>query len=222
AGASPRADLDRRDVLRLLNVDGSLARDSLRVVPAREDLIVRTAGGGVSVRHNPFGREGIFRAGPDGALYYGWTDSLAIATFSAAGTPIREFRAAVHPRPVTREDVDRAVASLAAFKAPPLPGFAGLQAELRRAMQNAAPATWPAFTSFVVDDARRVWVALPAADGEPVEWDGFTPAGVPFARLQLPARAVLKALRGSTAYAVATDSLDVPSVVMYRITPRLP
>lgn len=197
----PARDEQRTEVLKLIAPDGSLHRDSVLVFSAPKNLVLRS-GDRVAVNSDPFGRMGIAKLGSDDRIYYAWTDSARVRILSLEGDSVGGFTVPHEAPPVTGADLARVADKLRA-------GF-------RRALEDAAPKRWPAIRGMEVDDHGRVWVGLAAAYGEPAEWAVFSGEGRYLASARLPAGATVSAVRGDRIYAVVTDELDVPSVVIYR------
>ena len=203
----------RKEVLRLLNPDGSIQRDSVAAFTEAEALFLH--GPVEGVMFNPFGRQPVFAFGGGDRVYAAWNGELAIDVYSATGQRIRTIRPAVtpRPRPITEKDRDSVVADLART-AP--------AAVVRRAFAEAGSDSWPLFRDMVVDDADRVWLGLLGAHGEPVHWTAFDQAGAQVASMDLPENVSLRVVRGRMAYGVELDEDDVPRVVIYELRPLRP
>ena len=203
----------RKEVLRLLNPDGSIQRDSVAAFTEAEALFLH--GPVEGVMFNPFGRQPVFAFGGGDRVYAAWNGELAIDVYSATGQRIRTIRPAVtpRPRPITEQDRDSVVADLART-AP--------AAVVRRAFAEAGSDSWPLFRDMVVDDADRVWLGLLGAHGEPVHWTAFDQAGAQVASMDLPENVSLRVVRGRMAYGVELDEDDVPRVVIYELRPLRP
>jgi hypothetical protein len=198
------------EVLRLLNADGSIARDSLVLMPEVQMLDIDNAEGR-GVLHYPFARSSAFALSRGGVIYHAWTDSLHFTAYGLDGRRLREFRVPHTPRAVSSNEIDSVVQRLAK------PPFS--EATLRRALREAGARTWPAFRGFFVDDQERLWVALtPASDDADLEWLVLGPSGQRLGSLRLPQSITLGAVRGNRAYAVARDENDVESIVVYQLT----
>lgn len=200
----------RREVLRILNADGSVKRDSVLSFAESEMLFLHGAVEGVT--YNPFGRQPVFAAGGGDRVYAAWTGALDVGVFSAEGRRVATIRpaVAVTPRPITAHDRDSVVAALGRSIPP---------AEVRRAFAEIGSDRWPLFREMVVDDAGRVWLGLLGRRGEPVHWTAFDPSGAQVASMDLPENVSLRVLRGHRAYGVELDADDVPRVVIYELRP---
>ncbi|HEY7768370.1 6-bladed beta-propeller [Longimicrobium sp.] len=202
---SSGADAGRSDVVRVLTVGRQTVRDSLLVYPSPEALVLRAAGA-VSVTGNPFGRQAIVRVGSDGRVYHAYTDTLAVRVTTLDGKSAGGFTLRNDAPQVTDEDVARAVTAL---------GPRG--ARFRSAVEEAAPRTWPAMRTFVMDDRGRAWIGLPSAEGQPSEWLVYQADGRFVGSAQLPAGSTVMRVAGSRLIALYTDELDVPRLVAYRV-----
>jgi hypothetical protein len=203
----------RKEVLRILNPDGSILRDSVAAFAESEALFFHGAVEGVMF--NPFGRQPVFALGGGDRVYAAWNGALAIDVYSAAGRRIKTIRPAIaaRPRPITGKDRDSMVAVLAGTVPPP---------EVRRAFAEVGSDSWPLFRDMVVDDADRVWLGLLGRHGEPVHWVAFDQAGAQVASMDLPENVSLRVLRGRMAYGVELDQDDVARVVIYELRPARP
>lgn len=200
AGARAADDHNRTQAVRLLEWDGRTRQDSVLVLPVLQPLIVRN-GGAVGATSNPFARPGLVRLGPDGKIYYGWGDSIAIAIHSLDGQQVGGFSLPFAGPGVTNRDVDAATEDM--------------DKVFGRALRKSVPERWPAFRSFVVDDEGRIWLGLLAPNGQPTRWTAFSETGAPICSAALPANVDVRLIRGGKAYAVATDEADVPQIQVY-------
>lgn len=200
----------RLSVLRLLNADGSLSRDSVLAVPERENLILHDPEG-VSV--NPFGRGMNFALASRDRLVAAWSDSLRFDLYSVDGRHLQTVRPAWEPRrrPITAAERDSVVDDLADELVP--------ATSIRRAVDEHGATTWPLVQGMIVDDHDRVWMGITGGRGEPHHWMAFGMDGARVAQLDLPVNARLRLVRGNTAYTVELDDDDVPYVVVYDLKP---
>ena len=203
----------RKEVLRILNADGSIQRDSVAAFAESEALFLH--GPVEGVMFNPFARQPLFALGGGDRVYAAWNGELTIGVYSAEGRRIKTIRPAItaHPRPITEKDRD-SVVSVLASTAP--------AAEVRRAFAAVGSDSWPLFRDMVVDDADRVWLGLLGAHGEPVHWTAFDQAGAQVASMDLPENVSLRVVRGRMAYGVELDQDDVSRVVIYELRPIRP
>jgi hypothetical protein len=200
----------RQEVLRLLNADGSVLRDSVVVLAEAEALFLHGEVEGVTT--NPFGRQPVFAVGKGDRLYAAWNGELAIGVYSAAGSRLRTIHPAItaHARPITAHDRDSVIAAM---------GRAVPAAAVRRAFAAVGSDSWPLFREMVVDDADRIWLGLLGPHGEPVHWTAFDQAGAPVATMDLPENVSLRVVRGLRAYGVEMDQDEVARVVVYDLRP---
>lgn len=202
AGASAADDHNRTQTVRLLEWDGRTRQDSVLVVPVLQPLIVRN-GRAVGVASDPFARPALVRLGPNGKIYYGWGDSIAIAIHSLNGQPAGGFSLPFVGPGVTDRDVDAATEDM--------------DKVFGRALRKSVPERWPAFRSFVVDDEGQIWLGLLAPNGQPTRWTAFSETGTPICSAALPPNVDVRLIRGRKAYAVATDEADVPQIRVYSV-----
>lgn len=205
----------RLEVVRLLNPDGSLHRDSVLAVPERENLLLFTEGEFTGVFAYPFARETLIRVGSDGSLHHVWTDSATVHVTrpgDGGGTVIRPDVQRT-PRAIRRDEVEGYVQRLARGST--------TEAQARQMLARKQVSTWPLLKDFRLDDRDRVWLAFtPASDTAEVEWEGFDRRGRPVGSFRLPPSVTVHRIVGDRLYTVLTDDLDVPSVAVFRLTPR--
>jgi hypothetical protein len=194
-----------RQVLRVLDWNGALRRDSVSSFPAPGYVLIGRDGPRVSAGFTPFGLPNLVRLGRDGRVYFGRGDSLTVHVYSPDGRPSGGFAIPYTPPAIGAPDVEKAVATV---KGNPI---------LERAMREQAPKRWPAFQNFVVDDAGGVWVGLKQPADGPARWAVFDASGRRRCTLGFPEPAAPQVIRGGRVYAVVRDSLDVPSVAVYQL-----
>ncbi|HEY0038331.1 MAG TPA: hypothetical protein VGB66_16645 [Longimicrobium sp.] len=198
------------EVLRLLNPDGSVLRDSLVLMPEMQMLNIDNFEGR-GVLHYPFARHSVFALSRRGVVYHAWTDSLRFSAYGLDGRRLREFHVPHTPRAVSGQELDSVVQHLSEDR------FS--EATVRRALEGTRTRSWPAFQGFFVDDQERLWVALmPPRFATDIEWLVLGPTGQRLGSLRLPQSVTLGAVRGDRAYAVARDENDVESIVVYQLT----
>jgi hypothetical protein len=78
--------------------------------------------------------------------------------------------------------------------------------------------TWPLIQDMLVDDQSRVWIQ-PVTQSPNADWLAFDSGGAQVAALTLPRGVRPRLIRGDRMYGVSKDSLDVESVVVYRLEP---
>jgi hypothetical protein len=209
-GDVPIAGQRRDDVIRILDRDGSVRVDTALTVPEPE--VLEIAGPTSRGFFLPgFARRSLVRWGPDGRLYSLWTDSARVSVHDARGRPQGGFTARLpYPRlPLTMATID------SIWKESASAGYS------RRALTEAFRArwqTWPAVQDMLVDDASRIWIH-PVTQTPDAKWLAFDARGTQLATLSLPRNVQPRLIRGDRLYGVGRDSLDVESVVVYRLTP---
>jgi hypothetical protein len=209
SGDDPRQDYEREQVVRLLDLDGSVTHDSVLVLRAGQNILTARTGRSVTAMPNPFGRPGEVKVGPGGRLYYGWGDSLSITIYSPGGQRTGGFSLPHERLPVTDDDIRGIFASESEARQ--------FQPAVRTFLDAHASGTWPAFRTFSVDDRGRIWIGLLAPAGEPTKWTAFDGEGTPICSAALPANTRIYAVHGDRAYSVAVDEMDVSHVVIHRI-----
>ncbi|HET7464426.1 MAG TPA: hypothetical protein VFJ82_24415 [Longimicrobium sp.] len=201
----------RKAVVRLLNPDGSLAKDSVLAVPETQHLILHKPEG---MAISPFGRMTKLALASRDRMITAWTDSLKFDVYTVDGRHLKTVRASYAPprRPILQRERDSLVTAIAGD------GFVPA-ASVRRALDELGATTWPLIQDVVVDDRDRIWVGITGARGGPNHWTAFDLDGGRVAEVDLPANVQLRRLRGETAWAVETDENDVPRVVVYDLKP---
>ncbi|HYH82452.1 MAG TPA: hypothetical protein VEX86_21855 [Longimicrobium sp.] len=199
----------RKVVVRLLDADGSLHRDSVIAVPEMESLILHNP---EAVGMNPFGRTTNIAFSGD-RIVAAWSDSLKFDVYSIEGRHLSTIRPSfpVVRRPITPEERDSVVQSLSNSLIP--------AASVRRALDDHGATTWPLVQDMMVDDRDRIWVGITGSRGGPNHWVAFDHDGARVAEVDLPANMRMRLLRGTTAYAAALDENDVPQVVVFDLKP---
>lgn len=209
SGDDPSRDYERTQVVRLLNPDGSVQRDSVLVLRSGQSILTARNGRSVAAMPNRFGRPGELRAGPAGRLYYGWGDSLAVEIYSVDGRRVGGFTSPHRPPPVTDRDIERSFASETDART--------FRSAAERFVERYASGRWPAFRTFRVDDRGRLWFGLLTLEGEPTEWAAYDTSGTRLCTTTLPENVTLERIGAERAFGVATDRDDVPRVVVYRM-----
>jgi hypothetical protein len=209
-GDVPIAGQRRDDVIRKLGRDGSVLRDTVITVKEPDVLEVR------SDRNQgfffpAFARQTLVRWGPDGRIYSLWTDSTFVRIHDMDGRPRGNFRVNLGlPRlPLAAATIDSVSDANTA---------SGIS---KRTLINAFRSrwqTWPLVQDMIVDDQSRIWI-LPVTHAPQVSWIAFDARGKKLATVQLPRTVRPRLICGDRMYAVSRDSLDVESLVVYRLAP---
>lgn len=210
---SPRGR--RRDTVRLLNPDASVAVDSVLAFPEYEAVEVEQGPVGGAL-FSPFGQQTLLANAGD-RVYTAWTGSWQVEVYSARGKHL----GTVHPQdppqplPVTGAEMDSVVTRMQR-------GGPFERQTIVRALEGAGRKTWPLLDQMLVDDSGRIWMAPTARAGEPLHWAAFDEQGRRVGAFQTPARVKLHLIRGDVAYGVALDGDDVQHVVVYDLKPVHP
>lgn len=204
-------DTTPTEVLRLLNLDGSLRGAPLRSFPARSFLRV-DQGGGFSVMPNPFGREGLFALAPDGTLHYAWNDGLEVESTDLQGRRTGGFAIPYDPPRVGPDDLESALADLPAQAV----------RMFRPALEDSLPERWPAVAALHTDDRGGIWMGLHGPLDEPREWALFERDGRYGGSAILPREAEVFAVRGGRFYTAQPGEDGVIAVVIYGIVAQSP
>jgi hypothetical protein len=190
----------RRQIVRVVSMDGAVRRDSLLLLRPREFVVEREAHG-INVFRRPFGRESLLRVGPHGHVFHAWTEVPEVFILSPGFEDTRMIGIDASLRPVSPRDVR---------------SWAEQNAASPEAVRGWSPIHWPALRGFVVDDHNRVWVGLRSPFGAMVDWrplDG-EPRGP---EIRFPENAEIMAVRHGRIYVQEIDELDVPAVVVYSV-----
>ncbi|HEX6038706.1 hypothetical protein [Longimicrobium sp.] len=205
-------ELVRRDVIRVLNPDGSVRKDSVLTLPEPEYGELDMSDGH-SYFWPPFARRGLVAFGPDGRIYSAWSDTAQVAIHDVNGRAQGSFRAQVdaRPLPLSRTVVDSFANALMQSR----PKGPALEVLSRWS-------TWPVVEEMLVDDASRVWLKLRTEGAAPGTWTAFRETGTRVASVTLPPNAHPRLIRGDRVYAAVLDEVDVPTLVVYQLVPSAP
>lgn len=209
-GEVPIAGQRRDDVIRTLGRDGTILRDTVLTVREPDVVEIRTARSH-GFFFPEFIRQSLVRWDSNGQIYSLWTDSARVRIHDATGRFRGEFTAKL---PTLRLPIQSsALDSISELSV--APGFS--KAVLRDAFQSRWQ-TWPLVKDMLVDDQSRIWI-LPVSHAPQVSWLAFDARGRELATVQLPRSVRPRLIRGDRMYAVSRDSLDVESLVVYRLAP---
>jgi hypothetical protein len=209
-GDVPIAGQRRDDVIRILNRDGSIRKDTVITVPEPDVVEVRTERSqGFFLPQ--FARRTLVRWDDDGRIYSLWTDSARVRVHDATGRSRGSFIAELGTRrlPLAAATID----SVSERNASAYLSKRTLTQAFRSRWQ-----TWPLVEDMLVDDQSRIWIQ-PVAQTPDATWLAFDAKGTQLATLSLPRSVHPRLIRGDRLYAVSKDSLDVESLVVYRLAP---
>jgi hypothetical protein len=134
------------------------------------------------------------------------TSRYRIERHAFSGGVDRVVERKVRPVPVTAADRDGMIEAYGEFLKQ------GGKIDVSR-----IPDHQPALNRFFFDDTGNLWVSPALGRSERRGLDVFDPSGTYLGRVTMPIRASIKTVHGNRMAAVATDSLDVQSVVLLRI-----
>jgi hypothetical protein len=200
----------RMELLRLLNSDASVERDSLLTFPEYEAVQI-DHGPFQGALFSPFGRRTLYAAAGD-RVYTAWTGGATVEAYSPTGKHVATIRLADAPplRAVTRAEMDSVVTSMQK-------GLPFGRQVIQRAMEGAGNWNWPLLRQLLVDDSGRIWLAVNGQRGEPVHWIAMDEQGRRVGAFDLPESVKLFVIRGDAAYGVEKNADDVQRVVAYRL-----
>ena len=168
--------------------------------------------------HNPFA------ALAGGRVVYGSGDRFQLTALGPAFTVAGEIRAPVFEEPFDRTEATRLYDETVALLSARMPAA---QAQARLAMSFdpvTFPGRRPSIARVLADDEGRLWVERfePERLGAQLQvpsnrWTVLAADGRPIARLQLPPRTRLEAVRGNRVAVVRWDELDIQSAAVYAL-----
>ena len=184
--------------------DGSYGMDLLATVSENELIFDIQESGRVNFVGVPFGRSSTIAVGRDDVLYYGWNESIEIATVSADGLARDTIRYEHDPVPVTSSEMTEMIPENDYF---------------RELVESHEPhETKPAFQIFLVDEMSRVWIKLSSPEGATeAEWLILNRESHAVGRTTLPIAVDLEVIRGGYAYGVHREEGGTPMIVVYEI-----
>lgn len=194
----------RVEVLRHVREEaGRVVDEVVAEYPANESLVFRREGFVMAAGH-PFGRRSFVEILGGRRIVHATSDAVAVRIIDLEGQAESGFAYETTPARVTREELNEAVE--------------GTRSErLGRVLREGAPYVWPTLTDLEVDDEDRIWLSIPGTDRSLVEWAAFMPDGTHIVSVDLPAEFEVHAVRAGRIVGVATDELDVPRVMAYRL-----
>ena len=194
------------DLIQFVNRNGRPVGKPLLKMPVTRHLVFRTesaTGVFTNLVRLPFIRHSSAKPGPEGTLYYGWSDSVSFDVYSARGDLLRSVRYGHEAIPVTQQELDERIQNMSE---------AARQVFHRDA---DVPKTKPAYSTFTVSDKGQIWVKnTPASDSMDVSW---TVLGLDSQAPEVTVRVV----KGNRVYAEAELEDGTPYVVVYDHEPQL-
>ncbi|MDZ7773649.1 MAG: hypothetical protein U5K31_13055 [Balneolaceae bacterium] len=147
-------ETERPSFLVTYDREGEVQVNPLLTGPGSELMARRTSTGGLRITPRPFGRESLFRRGPDSFVYSAWTGEFRIRRHHPrSGTSESIIEQEFKPSPVTEAQFDSVRNSY------PNPDFL-------ESFDTTFHTHWPALEQFLVDDQNRIWVHFRAGDGQ--------------------------------------------------------
>lgn len=185
--------------------------DTAAVLPGGDEYRVEVQGG-ISNYDVPFGRQQNIAVAGD-RIYSGLGEVFEVEVRRADGVLESLIRAAVRPRSVRPEDLERwrrGLLERASERSRPA---------VERVVRDApVPATMPAYSAFRVDAEGNLWVRVYAPPGEPaVTWRVFDPRGRWLGEVDLPEGLDVTEIGADYLLGIVRDELDVEYVRLYRI-----
>lgn len=206
-------------VVSLVRLDSAFLPTDTLQRPEGDDedsiLLTRSDGTLVASIPDPFAPRPVWALWSRGGMIASDGAEYVLHQVAAGGDTVRTITLE-RPRPVVT-DGERDSA-MAAFRetAEQLAGDASPEREPR------VPEGKPALRSVFDDDRSHLWVEPYRTRGEPAAWDVFDPEGRYLGAVAMPVApaGVRPVVRGDRMAIVATDDLDVPVVVLFRIEGR--
>ena len=197
-------DTDRE--LIVVNREGIFSSGLLGTMKGDEAMYyVYEDSNGFTFREIPFARATIWTFGADDMLYYGWNDTFEINFISADGSTRGVISYDYDPVLITEAEIAEAVDS-----------NDPITRELFDAYEHHE--TKPAFQTFAVDEASKVWVKLSTPEGgTQAEWLVLDRESQVVGKFTLPLAVDLKVVQGGYAYGIEQGYGLVPRVVVYEI-----
>ncbi len=161
---------------------------------------------GSRILSRPFSRSSKAVLGPGGILYSGWNETVHIELTWPDGQPGGEIFVLHDALPVSQEEMEEVLEAQ--------------DAEGRRLIMNAELATtWPAYTTFVIDDTGLAWVKMSHEQGATLtNWLVIDSATGVVGEMEQPVGLTLMAIRAGRAYGEIRDPVTgAPLVVGYEI-----
>jgi hypothetical protein len=205
----------RVDVLYMTFSETGEFRDSLARVPGPERY-VRTRRGeggvfGISITALLFARGPVWAV--DGtSSYYGGSERYEIGYYSHEGSLQRIVRRPLQPVPVTDADIQMAIEE----ELQSYPNDESRRSARQAFAEMEIPETMPAFTDFVVDAERNLWVREYRQPGEEGErWTVYDVEGRMLGTLSAPEQFRITDIGPDYVLGIWTDDIDVEHVQLY-------
>ena len=190
--------------LRLVSRSGQPADEPIVRVPSSQFMMVERGSRFVGVAM-PWSPHPVIFAPPDGHVYSGSTESIAVAVRAVSGVERGFIQHALEPVPITNRELEAWIGRLSE-------AASGLlrSSDLRK--------TKPACSTFIADDQGRIWVSLTSADAEATmaEWLVLDAQNRVAGQVALPSSVTLEVIAGGRAYAI-DEGDDGLALMVYEI-----
>lgn len=197
------------DLIQFVNREGRPVGEPLLKMPVTRHLVFRTEST-TGLVLLPFIRDSSMKPGPDGTLYYGWSDSISFDVYSAGGDLLRTVRYWHEAIPVTQQELDERIKNMS---------HAARQVFLRDA---EVPKTKPAYSTFTISDKNQIWIKnTPASDSLEVLWTVLGLDNQAVFEFELPPEVNVRVVKGNRVYAEAELEDGTPYVVVYDHEPQM-
>lgn len=190
---------------------------------------VRT-GTGVTYGQQPFTDSPIQQVKPDGSSIVIVTRSAARSAESAsfgvrmidpAGRVLMNRQYPYQPVPVPARMADSTLDAMSGtwgVNRTPGPADASLRRELRKSVY--IPSHFTPVSSMVLGRDGTIWLRRERTGEDTIRWTVLDSAGGMLSELRIPTRTLVKYADRTQVWAVEQDSLNVPTLVRYRVNPR--
>ena len=192
---------ERFKYARIVSRRGQARDEPIVRVPASEFMLV-IDGTRIMGAAMPYGPDPVIYQGPDGHIYSGSTESIAIAVTNADGGQIGTIKHSLEVLPITNSELEERL-----DRFPEAMSRIVRDADLRE--------TKPAYSTFVADDSGRVWVRPTQVDPEAkaAEWLILDAESRVAGEVVLPSSVTLQVISAGRAYAIEETDNDYTLVV---------
>lgn len=191
--SSGTGNIKRYKTLELINYNGK--KDiSFNIKFPEDEYYVEDYGNGIGIKvmDLPFKRESIVKASSYNTIYYGWTDSLTIFSFSLNGNKEIVIDSNVNNRKISDQDMDR---KLASYTIP-------VKKDFREASTKVK---WPAFENFIITEDNKIWIIIYPPDTHNKLLLVFSKKREILSRVKVPTSFFIKDIQDNRVYGVIKD-----------------
>ncbi|PWN05894.1 6-bladed beta-propeller [Rhodohalobacter mucosus] len=203
------ANSNDMSVISKIDGTGNVLVDSILTVPSNQNFTIRNGDTAMmSLSQSDMHRQAQYAHDYNGAIYYGWSDSLTIMKMTPDNNSF-ELHADIKlpDTPFTQADADSI-----------LSGYESLlegNASAREDLISSFPETKPAFSELQADETGRLWAQLQLPGANNGTWLILDPNGNPAYRAIFDSDQNLSAVRNGKAYVVSQSDLGVPEVTVF-------